>query len=734
LATEVPPREHETGASRFRLAVPDYSLSLALVASGALLLAIAVRFLIAREVATPWIMGDELIYSEMAKSFAETGDFLFRDSPSHLNNVVYPALIAPAWFAQSIEDAYGLARLINSALMVLAVVPVYLWGKRLMPTAYALLAVVFVLLMPQLLYTGMLMSENAFFPAVVTSCFLIALTLERPTLLHQGLALAAIGATFAVRPQGIVLLGIYAVALVLKLAFDLRAPGGPRSVRYVLAELRRLLPTALTLLLLAAGYVALKASQGLPLETGLGSYGGVVQVEYDLTQVRLWVEDHFAEMALAVGLFPLSALIVLFGLAVRGWASSAAERAFVAVATSAFVVMVIQVGIYASRFSLRIEERNMFTVAAVLFLAFALWLSRGLPRPLVLTAVAALVPAGLLFSLDLATLLNIGILSDTFTLVPLLRLSSLIDGGVERVELLLRAGGFAAALAFALVPRRIGTAVLPAAVAVFLVLCSYSVFGSIRDHARATLALLEAPDPSWIDKRIGADSKAAFLYGGTAELFGEAQLMWQIEFWNRSVETIYNLGPPDPVAQLGAGTSFDALTGRIVPAAEAPSPPGDYVVAPNTLTLVGTRLAQQGRFVLYRMQPPLRLATYVGGIYGDSWMGSLAALTHYARPRQPGRLRVRVSREGWSGPSRPGKVTITVGRLGDVDGAPGISEVTASRTWTVRSGAVRNFTLPTPRFPYRLEIRVEPTFSPATYGHGDTRDLGAQIQLEPASS
>ncbi len=89
------------------------------------------------------------------------------------------------------------------------------------------LASILVLLMPALSYTGMLMTENAFFLAFVTACFAIALALERPTLLHQGLAIAAIGFTCAVRFQGLVLVAVYLAALALKLAFDLRAPDGP---------------------------------------------------------------------------------------------------------------------------------------------------------------------------------------------------------------------------------------------------------------------------------------------------------------------------------------------------------------------------------------------------------------------------------------------------------------------------------------------------------------------------
>lgn len=732
MATESRVRERKFAASRLERVVQDESVAVALVLSGVVLLAIVVRLLLTREIVTPWIMADELIYSELAKTFADGGDFLFRDTPSHLNNVAYPALIAPAWFADSMQETYALARAINVALMVLAAVPVYFWGKRLMSPGYALLAPFLVLLMPSLLYTGMLMTENAFFLAVVTACFTIALTLERPTLLHQALALGAIGVACVVRPQGLVLLLIYATALALKLVFDLRAPDGPRGGRYVLSELRRYVPTALVLMLLGGGYVALNAFRGTGLESGLASYGGVVKVEYDLPNVAAWVVDHFAEISLSVGVIPVSALIVLFGLALRGWPSSAAERAFLAVATPAFVLVVIEVGIYASRFALRIEERNMFCVAPVLFLALSLWIARGLPRPVVLTAVAALAPAALLFSLDLRNLLNIGILSDTFALIPLLRLSGLIDG-VDRVELLMRVGGFGAALAFALLPRRVARAVLPSGVAIFLVLSSYSVFGSIRDFSRATLALTSPSDPSWIDETIGPDSEAAFLYGGTADLFGEGQIMWQTEFWNRSVGTIYNLGPPDPAAQSPNASTFDVLTGRIL------SEPGRsvrttrYVVAASSVELIGRRLAQQGPLALYRVEPPMRLASLVGGIFPDSWMGSLAALTHYATPTRPGRLSIRVSREGWGGPSPPGNVTIKLGPLTSQNGHPAVGSPAATRTFTVRSRTGRSFVLPTPASPYRLEIHVDPTFSPADYGQPDPRQLGAQVSLRFAS-
>jgi hypothetical protein len=704
-------------------------LDVPLILTGLLLAAFVVRLVLAERIATPWIMVDELIYSELAKSFAESGDFLIRGTTSGFRNLAYPALIAPAWWADSIESAYAFARAINTALMVLTAIPVYLWGRRLMSSGYALLAAVLVLLMPSLNYSGMLMTENAFFIAFVGACFAIAVTLERPTLINQLLALATIAFASLARPQGLVLVGVYALALALKLGLDLRAPGAGGGFRYVARQLVRYTPTAVIALLLGGAYVLYASIQGSGLDTLLGAYGGVVKVEYDLGNASDWVVDHFAELTLSVAVIPISALIVLLGGAVRGWATSEAERAFLAVTASAFVLTVVQVGIYASRFSLRIEERNMFCVAPLLFLALALWLGRGLPRPVLLTAVAAAGPAALLLALDLKSLLQIGVLSDTFALIPLFKASSRLDGGVETVRVLMLGAGAAAGVAFALVPRRIAAAVLPAGVALFLCVWSYSVFTSIRDHSRATLALTVPSDPSWIDERIGRDSDATYVYGQSPDPYGEAQVMWQTEFWNRSVKSIYAIGFPDPASLPGtSAATFDPVTGRIS-TADPNTRPVLYAVAPTMTQLNGKLLRQEGRLALYRVRPPLRFATHFGGVYADSWMGSFAAYTHYAMPLRPGRLHVRVSREGWGQPSPAGRVTLTLGPLVDAGGQPAVGRPAESRTWTVRSGRAKSFALPTPRAPYRLEVRVEPTFSPADYGQSDTRQLGAQLYV-----
>jgi hypothetical protein len=35
--------------------------------------------------------------------------------------------------------------------------------------------------------------------------------------------------------------------------------------------------------------------------------------------------------------------------------------------------------------------------------------------------------------------------------------------------------------------------------------------------------------------------------------------------------------------------------------------------------------------------------------------------------------------------------------------------------------------IPTPKPPFRVEVRISPTFSPSDYGQSDRRELGAQV-------
>ena len=702
--------------------------SAVLVLAGLLLIAAGVRLWLAREITTPWIMIDELLYSEMAKSFASSGDFLVRDAPTGLNSVVYPALISPAWLAHPMGTTYGLAKAINVLLMTATGIPLYLWARRLVAPAFALLAVLLTLLMPSFIYTGMLMTENAFLPAFVLATFAMALALERPTLLRQLVTFAAILLAVAIRYQGLVLLLVLPLAIVLKAVFEVRAGSRPRSWRSVWVELRRYW---ISFALLAGGallYIGLQAARGHTLSGSLGSYQVIAGHGYSVGEVRHWTLLHFAEIGFSVGMLPASAFLLLVGLAfVRGGTRSPAERAFLAVTTAAVPLVVIEVAAFASRFSFRIEDRYMFFLAPLLFLAFALWLDRGIPRPAGLAVAAGVIPAALLFAIPFATLLNVSIYSDTFGLIPVLRLSTLLSGVSEARRVLL-IGGFAAAAIFVLWPRRAWPQlVLPAAVAAFLVLSSYPVVGALRDYSRnlrATAGLQERP--SWIDARLGRGAQASFLLGTSNDTWPETLSLWQQEFWNRQLGPVYNLSTPEPAGGPETPVGVAPQTGLVVSKLTGQPVTAPYVVSNRSFVLDGKLIAERPPFGLYRTTGPLRVAESQAGIYADRWMGADASYTRFVRSR-PAQLIVALSRKIWIGPDKPVHARV---QLIPLEG-PRASQPVVTRRATLSGHGAHAFAIPTPRSPFTVTVHIDPTSSPSQFGYADTRQLGAQVVFSP---
>ena len=699
----------------------------AIALGGMLLVAVAARLWLSRQIATPWIMIDELLYSEMGKSFATSGHFLVRDAPTSLNNVVYPALISPAWLAHPMGTTYGLAKAINVVVMTATAVPLYLWARRLVAPVFALLTVALTLLMPSFVYTGMLMTENAFLPAFVLAAFAFALALERPTLLRQAAAFAAILLAIGIRYQGLVLLLVLPVAILLKVLFELCAERRREPWRFAWRELRRYWLTAALLVGGGLFYIAYQAARGNTLRGGLGSYQVVAGHGYDFGAARHWVLLHFAELGFSVGMLPASAFLLLLGLAfIRGGTRSEAERAFLAVTTAAVPLIVIEVAVFASRFSLRIEDRYMFFLAPLLFLAFALWLDRGLPRPLLLTAVAAGVPTALLFALPLGSLLNISILSDTFGLIPLLRLSSKVLGGIPEVRHLLLGGGIAAALMFALWPRHaFPRLVFSSAVAAFLVLSSYPVVTMLHNYSQAlkdnagTLG-----SPSWIDQRLGRNSDVSFLIGTTSDTWPETLGLWQNEFWNRSVGSVYNLSTPEPAGGPETPVQVSPTNGLILSKVTGKPVQAPFVVSNFALGLSGRFIGARPPFALYRTERPLRVAEARSGIYGDGWAGADASYTRYV-PSKGGRVTVSLSRALWRGPDVPGHARVQVIPLS----GPRAGQALLTRRWTLHSGGGHAFTLPAPDRPFVVTVHVAPTFSPSQFGQADTRQLGALVRF-----
>src|SRR5436190_20870636 len=158
-------------------------------------------------------MVDELIYSELAKSFAATGHFLVRDVHHGAYPIVYPLLIAPAWRVfGSVPDAYAAAKPLGSVAMSLTAIPVYFLARRLLRPGWALFAAGLALAVPSLMYTGTLMTETVFYPVFACVVLVVVRALERPTLWRQGVLLGLCVLAFLTRPQAIVLIPAVACA------------------------------------------------------------------------------------------------------------------------------------------------------------------------------------------------------------------------------------------------------------------------------------------------------------------------------------------------------------------------------------------------------------------------------------------------------------------------------------------------------------------------------------------
>jgi hypothetical protein len=229
-----------------------------------------------------------------------------------------------------------------------------------------------------------------------------------------------------------------------------------------------------------------------------------------------------------------------------------------------------------------------------------------------------------------------------------------------------------------------------------------------------------------VDEALGLDANVAFLYTSNVD----PHALWQTEFWNRTIGPVVNVGVREPGPLPETATTIDPRTGELLPVAGQPLAAGTstvtHVLAARSHPLEGRLAAQRGPWAVYVAERPIRLAAATDGIAADGWMGADAAYTHYSEQEGAGQIGVRLSRLSWAGPDVPGRIQIRVGELGvDANGVPTIELVTATATGTIHAAEEETFLLETPRPPFRVEVHIEPTFSPASFGSSDTRELGA---------
>jgi len=570
---------------------------------------IAVRMLLAGRTVSPWIMVDELIYSELGKSLAASGQFLVRGVPSTGYGFVYPVLLAPAFgLFDSVPTAYHAAKLINAVVMSLTAVPVYFLARRLLTPGLSLGAAALAVLLPSMLYTETLMTENAFYPLFALASLMLVLTLERPTALRQLLLLATCALCFATRAQAIALFGAALAAPVLHGLIE--------------GDLRSRLRRFTTLYGIAGGAVVLAllgtVARGQSPLSVLGAYRAATSSDYSLSEVAHYVLWHVAELDLYLGVIGVAALIAMW-LAPR--ALMPAARAFVAATLPITLLLVAEVAVFASRQSGRIEERNDFYVAPFAMIALLGVASRDavVPSARRTRVIAAAIAGALPLAVPFARFVNTSAVSDTLGLLPWWWLQ---DQGIHfgPLRFVALAVGLAAGAAFVLVPRRYALA-LPALLGLYFLLASMVIengrHGIRQASAGALFAGIRVPHPDWLDRRVGRDADVSFLWHYT----GETRPLWNNEFFNRSVHDVYTVDGPDPAdGGLPETPVVERPDGTLVTAAHT-VPRVKYAV--SYVDIAGKPLARDAQLglTLFRVDGPMVILTRVRGVYPDTWGG-----------------------------------------------------------------------------------------------------------------
>ncbi len=661
----------------------------------------AIRAWLARGMLGPFIMVDELIYSEMAKSFASDLGFAVRGVPVRGFGAVYPILISPAYaFFDRIPDAYAALKTINSLVMSLAAVPAYLIARRVVRPPFALLAALLTVAVPSMVYTATVMTENAYYPVFLLSALALVALLERPSLRNHILFFLALALVYSTRSQGMVV--------------ALAAVTAPLLLALFAGRVRDTLRPFLWLYLVFGGggllVVLAQTARGRPLNSLLGSYAVIGQGSYDWGKAFHFVVYHAAELDLYLGVIPVAAAIVL---AARPRSLDRPLQVLLAATVCLTGWTLIVVGTFASRFADRIQERNTFAVAPLFLILLLAWVERGAPRPRLAASIAALAAAVLVLAIPFGRFVTTSAVSDTLMLLPWWAIQ--LHWHVTRLGTYAFLGALAFAAAFRFLPRRFALA-LPLVVLVYWLVASRPIwygpypYGVKQAGAGALFQGIRGVRRDWIDAAVPSGSHVAVLWTGTSDRF----TVNQNEFFNRRVGQVYYTVAPTPGAVGELPVSVDRRTGAVELADGAAVRPGyiltDGSVEPDAIPVARDQLLGM---TVWKVPGDLVLAkTTVRGLFpNDTWSGPV----------------VTWSREHCSG----GSLTVTLS--GDAQLFPDGNTVTASSGGSVHVVPNVVATLRVPLTARRgtctVAFRISPTAVPSAVipGSTDDRVLGAHF-------
>jgi Dolichyl-phosphate-mannose-protein mannosyltransferase len=668
--------------------------------------------------ATPWLFGDELELTQLARSIADTGEPARRGEP-HSFTTLWTYLMAPAWLIDDVQSAYTTVKYLSVIVMTLTVFPAYALARLVVGRSPALFVAAASAAIPALAYSSMIVEEPLAYPYSTLCLFLILRVLVAPSRWWFGGAALACAVAPLVRGELGVLIGVFVLAAVF-LAWRSEWLTSWRA-RWTASDWM--------------GLAVLVVGLGVIVSAFLGRRSYEWLIATGFYKDRMFDLGLNAAGALTIG---LGVLPVVAGLASLWRAPGEVPTRAVAAFRSVLFAAIICFGLYtavkstyvSTTFGTYTYERNLIYLAPLLFAGTALWLERRRLNP-----VALGLSAGFVLLLLLTTPYEMG--QDISYNAPGLAILQQANRHLEldpsgaRILLL---GLLVFSVVLLLAPRflRRGTTWLALAVAAAVV--AWNVTGEIAfasaSNRTSDRFIDNIREPvAWVDDATGG---AATLYIG--QQMEDHNGEWLLEFWNRSIKGLFSLdgtakgpGPtrtPDPSAEDGA-LSHD--------------PGYPYVVVERGIDVAGDVVATHEHVAggalqpwrLIRVEPPLRLRASVTGVFPDGWAGDSSAYTRYSTEGdRAGRVRVIVSRKAWGGPNKTGHVTIRVGPIviGD-DKQPHVVQATQVKRLDIHSKEEKSVVLDAPGPRFRIEVTITPTFSPQELSpdQSDRRQLGAKV-------
>lgn len=541
-------------------------------------------------------MPDEAIYAQRARELWQHGSLPLFHGEGAGYGVLYPIVAG----GPLVAGGLGTLKVVQAFLMSLSAVPVFRYGRRIAPPAYAVIAATLTLASPLLLYSGLVMTEVLFYPVAALALLAAARSVQTASARDQAVALALIMLAVLTRVQAVVFVAVLGLAALL----DCLARRDAKRI------------TAFRPTWAALGTTALA---GVAVPGVFGAYAGTLSGTYPWSASLRLAYEHLAYLILATGVLPVASLFLLLADTARGRERDPAARALVLVTSSAILAVCAQVGLFSARFAPHLLGRDLASLPPLLFLVFALYLSRVRRRSWRIVtgacfAVLAIVALAPWDEMTVATALP-----DSFGLGLVYRLSSSVDAA-NLVTI-----GALAALALlgvvSVVARRFALA-LPLVVLAFFVATAIATTGVIVPQARDQEARLVGTPRNWVDR--SAKTDVTYIYDGEPDW----DSVWQQRFWNERIVHVLSLPParvPGPMPQTLRAPSADgglATHDR-------------YVVAPDRFEFIGTPVAHHLRgpdlaaLTLWRLDGPPRLSMSVAGIDPNGDMIRPATLTVY---------------------------------------------------------------------------------------------------------